>query len=280
MFQIFKSVLLLSGVGSALTLILLLIKPLVGKHFSSAWRYYIWLVVLVVMILPIRLPKRAVEVDLSDITDSVVTEGTAYVTPEQLPFIETGTGEPVTMAEIEKGSVKLNVYDIISLIWLAGAVVFMLSALASYWRFLLRKRRSSERIETYEEFLQVKDKLGIKRRITIRKSEDIDAPMLAGVFKPVIYVPKTDIKSEELSMIFMHELTHYKRRDLWYKWFSLAVNAIHWFNPFMHIAVREINEACEMSCDISVTKNMTEEERKLYMNTIVGLIKKGDKKNV
>lgn len=280
MFQIFKSVLLLSGVGTALTLILLLIKPLAQKHFSSAWRYYIWLVVLVVMILPIRLPKRAVEVDLSGMTETVITEESVYTTPEPLPFVETDTGEPVPVAEVEKSSVKLNVYDIISFIWLVGAVVFMLSALISYWRFLLEKRRSSERAETYEEFLQVKDKLGIKRHITLRKSDDVDAPMLAGVFKPVVYVPKTDIKSEELTMIFMHELTHYKRRDLWYKWFSLAVNAIHWFNPFMRIAVREINEACEMSCDISVTKNMTEEDRRLYMNTIVGLIRKGDKKNV
>ena len=70
-------------------------------------------------------------------------------------------------------------------------------------------------------------------------------------------------------MVFMHELTHYKRHDLAIKWFSLFVNAIHWFNPLSYLLCRNISDACEVSCDIAVTKNMTEEEQKLYMKTIL-----------
>ena len=55
MAQIFTSFLLTSVIGTTLGLILTLLKPLTRKIFSSAWHYYIWLVVLMVMVLPIRL---------------------------------------------------------------------------------------------------------------------------------------------------------------------------------------------------------------------------------
>lgn len=280
MFQLFKSVLLLSGVGAALTVILLLIKPFAKKHFSSAWRYYIWLVALIVMILPVRLPKKAVEVDLSGIKESTVTEETAYIMSEPLPYIETGNDEPVPVAEVEQRGVKLNIYDVIPIIWLGGSGIFMLCLLISYWKFLFARRKCPVIADGYTEFYDVKDKFKIKREILLKKSDDVAAPMLVGVFKPVIYVPDREIEREELKMIFMHELTHYKRRDLWYKWFSLAVNALHWFNPFIYVIVRNINELCELSCDVSVTKDMTDDEKKKYMNTIIGLLEKGDKENV
>ena len=51
--QIFKSVLLLSAVGTILSVALLLLKPVTKRVFGSQWQYYIWLCVLVVMMLPV-----------------------------------------------------------------------------------------------------------------------------------------------------------------------------------------------------------------------------------
>ena len=72
-------------------------------------------------------------------------------------------------------------------------------------------------------------------------------------------------------MVLLHELTHYKRKDLLVKWFAVLVNAVHWFNPLCYLACAALSEACEVSCDMAVTKNMTEEEQKLYMQTILHL---------
>lgn len=280
MFQIFKSALLLSCVGAALTAVLLLAKPFISKRFSSSWQYYVWLIVLVSMILPVRLAKKPVNVDLSQEKTFYSSEPQKAAISEPLPEVDIPDGAAVPVAEIEKKGFDLSVYEVIPIIWLFGAAVFMLCALISYWRFLFYKRKCSVITEDCEEFYRIKDKLGIKRGIVLKKSDDVSAPMLAGVFKPVIYIPENKIGREGLEMIFMHELTHYKRRDLWYKWFSLIVNALHWFNPFIYLAVKNINEACELSCDERVTRDMTDEEKKCYMNTIVSLIKKGDKKNV
>ncbi len=280
MFQIFKSALLLSCVGAALTVLLLLAKPFTSKRFSSSWQYYVWLIVLVSMILPVRFAKKPVNVDLTAEKTLYASEPQTGAVSEPPPEADMPEGVAAPLSEIEGSGFKFSVYDAVALIWILGAAVFMLCALISYWRFLLSKRGRSVIAENRGEFDRIKEKLGIRREIALKKSDDVDAPMLAGVFKPVVYIPENEIESGELEMIFMHELTHYKRRDLWYKWFSLAVNALHWFNPFVYIAVKNINEACELSCDERVIRDMTDAEKRAYMNTIVGLIKKGDKRNV
>lgn len=281
MWEIFKSTLILSCAGGGLTLILLLIKPLTSKRFSAAWQYYIWLVVLVVMLLPVRFSKKPVEVSLVGETETAVVTSAPQAISEAPPELETPDGKPVPVAAVEGNSLNLSIYDILPIIWLCGAAIFIVSALISYWTFLLKKRKCPAITEGTEEFSHVKDKLKIKRKIALKRTANIDAPMLTGLIKPVIYIPEREIESGELVMIFMHELTHYKRRDLWYKWFSLIVNAVHWFNPLVYMAVKSINDACELSCDERVTSGMTDGEKKQYMSVIIGLIdKKGDRKNV
>ena len=95
--------------------------------------------------------------------------------------------------------------------------------------------------------------------------------MLVGVLFPTVYLPCREIPDENMRMVLLHELTHYKRKDLLVKWFSVFVNAVHWFNPLCYLACAALSEACEVSCDMAVTKNMTEEEQKLYMQTILHL---------
>ena len=51
---IFKSILITSLIGTAITLFLTVIKPITRKFFSSHWNYYVWIVVLVAMIVPFR----------------------------------------------------------------------------------------------------------------------------------------------------------------------------------------------------------------------------------
>ena len=55
MTDIFTAFLLTSAMGTAIALILLILRPLTRKVFSASWHYYMWLIVLLVMILPVRL---------------------------------------------------------------------------------------------------------------------------------------------------------------------------------------------------------------------------------
>lgn len=68
-----------------------------------------------------------------------------------------------------------------------------------------------------------------------------------------------------------HELTHARRHDVLYKWFAAGVTSLHWFNPLMILVRREINRACELSCDEAVIRGLDEDGRRHYGQTLLDL---------
>lgn len=61
---------------------------------------------------------------------------------------------------------------------------------------------------------------------------------------------------KDFQYIVLHELTHYKRRDIFYKWLVQITVCLHWFNPLVYLMSREITGACEFSCDEAVLAKM------------------------
>lgn len=100
----------------------------------------------------------------------------------------------------------------------------------------------------------------------------IDAPLMVGLFHPTLLLPDYEMTAKSLKFILLHELTHYRRRDLLYKWFSMFVCTVHWFNPLVYIVLKQIDEECEISCDLSVARNLDRQEQKEYMHTILALV--------
>lgn len=272
--QLWNSLLLLSAAGGLLTLLLLALKPLTRRLFGSKWQYYIWLSVLIVMILPVRVPSP-----FGTIPEFFLPQGQPVVSEPAASPAGTDTGNPpnapVPSTPAPSGSRVRNlpsipVLQFLPYLWLCGALLFAGCGLVSYWRFLAAVRKNSHAVSC-PELEKVRAKMRVKKKIAVKTTQLLAAPLMAGIFKPVLLLPERPLSERELHNILLHELTHYKRKDLWYKWFAFAVNALHWFNPFIYLAVRQINEECELSCDLSVTRNMTEEEKVGYMTTIVNL---------
>ncbi len=256
--EVFKTVVMLSCTGSVAVIMLLFLKPFSLKKISAGWQVFLWLIALLCMIVPLwrLIPKETVprfsEVDISEAEFNFVEE--------ELPQTEP--------------KIKIDPAESAALIWLLGVCIFLASALCSYAVFLIKKRRSSIELKESAAFSEVKKELGIKRGVKIRISDDLSPPMLAGVVRPVIYIPRREFKECEERMIFYHELTHYKRGDLVFKWFALFVNALHWFNPLAYFLSKNINQACEIACDAEVIKSMSDKEKRLYMNMILELAEK------
>jgi hypothetical protein len=96
--------------------------------------------------------------------------------------------------------------------------------------------------------------------------------MLAGLFKTFLILPEVELSERELKVILKHELTHFKRRDLWVKSLTLVANAIHWFNPAAYRLTKNIDTFCELSCDEQVVSDMNMEERQFYGETILNVL--------
>lgn len=262
--EILKNILLISAMGGVLALVLLCIKPLTKRLFSPKWQYYIWLTVLIVMVLPVKLSLPAQPVHITPAENTAVQ--TEQITSAE---IQQEQATPAVLEELSQSpairtpDIPINIVRISVLLWLAGAVLCFGYKLTKYMVFL----RTIKKYSVPECSLE-----NIPKRLTVRKTELLDAPLIVGLIKPVLYLPQTEIKEEKLDYIMLHELTHYRRHDLLYKWFAMLVSSIHWFNPLVYIVSKQIDEECEVSCDYEVCKNLSEVQKKDYMAMILDFV--------
>lgn len=278
--DIFIAILVTSFVGTMLTVILTLIKPITKKWFTSSWHYYMWLVVLVVMLLPVRisLPKYVQPIteleSNSQITEEKVSD-TVYepleVTKQDLQLNYDREGNTHNYLE----NLKMLAYDkfnIVSFIWLGGMIAFLLFKIISYMFFLHKLHKYSDVI-TCHELIRFTNK-----KIVARESDEISSPLMIGVFKPTLLLPKVSMTTEQFDSILAHEMVHFKRKDIWYKWFACIVKCVHWFNPVIYYINKQIYIECEISCDLAVVNQMTKEQEICYINTILTLLAAGNPK--
>lgn len=264
MAEIMKSILLMSAAGSVFAFILLLLKPVTKRIFSPRWQYYIWLAVLLAMILPIKLPLPAKPVQITPIENtSAQTQQIAPVQTQAEPAQPEALEEIVQRPTLRIPVIPNGIVRLFGFLWPATAVPLFGYRMTKYMIFL----RTIKKYSVSKCGLE-----NIPKSLTVRKTELLDAPLIVGLMKPVLYLPQTEIKEDELNYILLHELTHYRRHDLLYKWFAMLVSIIHWFNPFVYIVLRQIDEECEVSCDYEVCKNLTEPQKKDYMAMILGFV--------
>lgn len=273
MYDVFKTVLILSLFGFGITALLLLLKPITAKRLPARWQYCVWITLLISMVFPAYklIPKKEAQ-KLSIVPQNQTVQTTVQPHEEIHPDTVVTYDTPIEYREVNiSPKISIRLFDLIAYIWGAGVLIFLLVVIISYFRFLYRKSKNSVKISDSKFFSEVKKELKIKKHIRLKASSDIDSPILVGVLFPTVYIPCREIPDDNMRMVLLHELTHYKRKDLLIKWFAVLVNAVHWFNPLCYLACANLSEACEVSCDMSVTKNMSEDEQKLYMQTILNL---------
>ena len=274
---IFKAILITSLLGTVATLILTILKPISRKVFSSSWHYYMWLLVLVTMILPLRItiPVQMQTVSTIDTVDVLYEEEIIYnpiqQSEQEIQLNTEQENNPDSGIEKLSSYTQENLY-IISIIWLFGMVLLFAFKLLGYIFFLIKLRRCSDKISC-PELLKYTNK-----RIITRTSDKISSPLMIGLFKPTLLLPKTTMTEEQFDNILAHEMVHFKRKDIWYKWFISIVKCIHWYNPTVYYISKQADIECEISCDLAIVKGMSEEQETNYINTILTLLAAGNQR--
>jgi beta-lactamase regulating signal transducer with metallopeptidase domain len=160
-------------------------------------------------------------------------------------------------------------------VWLLGAAAFLAWTGAAHLRFLRWLRRWAAPVtggEAVAAFNQLGDRLGLDRRPRLLVCQGLKAPMLAGLLRPAILLPPGALSGEELGFSLLHELTHYRRRDVWLKTLVLWVNALHWFNPLMWYMVRLVERDIELACDEDALRALPPQDFAAYGQTILDAV--------
>ena len=157
-------------------------------------------------------------------------------------------------------------------LWLAGGLAVLgwngLSHLR-FRRWLARWGRPVESPELLRAYNALGDALGLNRRPRLAVCPGLEVPMLAGLFRPALLLPEGQVSGELLHYALLHELTHYRRRDIWLKALMLWVCAVHWFNPLVWLMARAVERDTELACDERAVGRLTAGERAEYGRAIL-----------
>ena len=113
-----------------------------------------------------------------------------------------------------------------------------------------------------------KDVLRQNDRVVLKKTDAVHSIMVIGYVKRYILLPVKDYAPDELEMILRHECTHIKNNDLWIKLLVHIYCCVFWWNPLSYLLKHDLDFTLEMRCDLSATKNFSDDEREVYFDTL------------
>ena len=274
MSELLKWILSLSLAGSVLILLLMLLRPLVRERVSRRWQYYIWLLVIARLLLPVgglEAPAR------------IGTAEPGAAPALSLPEVDREDMEARTSEEAAPGfndsqkpwaAVKENLW----VVWLAGALALLIrkaTAYQSFLRYLRAGRKPVEDPALLDRAAKAGEEIGVKRPVELYVNPLAASPMLLGVRKPWMVLPTVELPEEDFRFVVLHELTHCRRRDVLYKWLTQLTVCIHWFNPLVHWMAREVERTGELSCDEAVLRRLDGPGRRAYGDAILRTISAG-----
>lgn len=261
----FQTFLVLSVAGSFLAGVLLALKKWTGKQFSPTWQYVLWVGVLLVMVVPISVKVPALVQPLQEKqvvqTVPLPAEQTMTEQPAPVDTVEAPAGEILPFAE-ETALPPISWWDVLAVIWVLGALGSLGYRLTGYFRFRRHIRRTGTPMEL----------AGVPKRLRVCKTSAAVSPMVMGMIRPTLILPETALTESRLPYVLRHELVHYRRGDIFWRWLAVLATSIHWFNPMVYVAAAQMQEACEISCDWCVVRSMEQAKRDDYMRVILELL--------
>lgn len=260
---------LMSLYKSALILVVSGLFILLKNRVSARVRYLTWLALLASLIFPFRprFGSGLVTIEHSPKAVSTAIETTGTVA-------SSATSSQPNLVDFVLGLPWLQIF---LFIWFIGFAVVLGRSIFAYVKFsnlLKRWGTPISDLRILENFYIIKEEFGIKKDIRLFHYPQVSSPMIFGLRHPIVLLPATDYTDEELDLIFEHELTHYKHRDIYANLLVLLVKAAHWFNPIVALACKEVQEAAESYCDHSVLSQRDQAYRSFYGETIITMIHK------
>ena len=256
----------------ALFVILIALAALLLHRFPARFRYALWILVLVKIILP---PTLGVSWGIGTWAMSPLSTrmypGASTSAIQKLwaipqnntndrandnIFMESRSADklrPTVSRRIETSQLLFG-------IWIVGLAGF-LGFVALRYAGLIRKLRSGHIVDEGQlriELERVAQSLQVNRTPRLMLSDSVKSPFLIGIFRPWIVLPDNlpgQLSPEEMHNILVHEMVHWKRRDLIVVWTQVLAQAVFWFHPFVWLTNARLRHERECACDETAVRS-------------------------
>lgn len=299
---IFKTLLSMSLSGALLISVLLLGGRLLKGRLGRQWQYYIWLIAVMRLLLPFG-PEASLMERVCQAADRTIVQVTWKARPAEQSLVEKSprssaekgedsdaenreallddAGQTAIKADnmvfvLKSSSFLVQGMELVKnylwVMWLTVAFGMLIRKITVYQSYIKYVAAGAERvceISLLDRLAVITEQAGISRPVELCVNPRVSSPMLVGYFHPCIVLPDLEIAETDFHYIIMHELTHYKRHDILYKWLVQVTVCLHWFNLLVYVMSREIDRACEFSCDEAVIAKMGYDHAKDYGKTLL-----------
>ena len=268
--------------SSVLVILLLIIDYCLRKRACAVFRYSLWMLLLVKLVLPasFALPT-GIGYWLGDIfTPDVAITKSVPLIDESVPRVvdthpDVRPKEVIAVREIPVIRAERSPFDWRRLVyvgWLTGMLGLLVLLMQRAWfvRGLAAKSRPAD-----ECLLRMLDacrcRIGIHQKIGLKLSDTSHSPAVCGLFRPVVLMPTVlleKLSQEKLKAIFMHELAHVKRGDVWVNLLQTLFQIVYFYNPFIWVANAMIRRTREQAVDETVLVMFNQGARQ-YSNALL-----------
>ncbi|MDR2616048.1 MAG: M56 family metallopeptidase [Oscillospiraceae bacterium] len=264
-----RTLLVMTVSGSILAALLLALKPLIKNRLPKSAQRRLWLVVIAALLIPVSrfvtLPSNRESVVLPNSEKALQGSPTTIYETVQMYAISTEESLDVLQSDGDfynlhyddiPGELTFPIMDVISAVYPFGFSALLLYHIIAYAVFRRKIRRDSVSAD-------------IDCGIPVYRSASAATPMLVGLFRPFVILPDREYTDGQLQNVLLHELAHRRRKDILIKWLSMLATAVHWFNPLVWLARRELDRAIEFAADEAVVRNLDDDGRRSYGDTLL-----------
>jgi beta-lactamase regulating signal transducer with metallopeptidase domain len=257
--------------SNLLIIVLLAIDFVLRKRVRAVFRYCVWMLVFVKLILPptFSLPmgigywlggilpnQQSISQLISKMffaepVTRTVNDQVYGVVTEMTPIQPSQTFSETLVPTVNEASIlnMITWQTIIFLAWLTGVIVFSILLINRMFfvRHLIAQSKPVKN-QLADVLNRCREQVNLSRNVEMRLSENIQIPAVCGLFRPVVLMPVSlleKLSSDKLRTVLIHELVHIKRSDLFVNFVQTILQIIYFYNPFVwltNVIVRRIRE--------------------------------------
>ncbi len=230
------------------------LEKTVLRKLSPRWRYGLWMLVVVRLLIPIAPASAFSLFNLVELAPGSVSQITLQLLGLPAPM-------PVPLTEIPHPLADTPAWFIAALaLWLPGAAVLGTLLYRDHRRLQHALQHTTPVVDSYilDLLQQSKAVMRVRSPVLLVEGEHVTSPAMSGWRRPRILLPiglLERLTTDEIRFLFLHELAHVKRGDIALNWVLAGVQILHWFNPVVWLALRRLISVREEVCDERVLQS-------------------------
>jgi len=269
--------------AAILVFIILFLQKVLRKFLPASWSFGLWLILLVRMLLPVAPSSPLSLFNYLDIEKLHWNSGADDLSGRQDSTLQIGMGISALEAEQKSSpkifpapaSVQLHVPLLLTGLWGLGVIVLLLRTVYVNFGVLSHAKKLRPLVDgaVLNLLENCKSELQVYVPVSVVITDKVQSPALLGFIRPRLLLPKHMLDAltpMELRHVFLHELAHVKRLDIFCNWLITFLQILHWFNPILWFAFNRMRSDLEIACDSLVLS--TPKQNQEYGETIIKVL--------